>query len=234
MSANAEVLLRTGVLESRPRETAMPQAAASWEGWNPKDFAREQIRGLVRRVFFGNGDQSVKQIVFSAAGPHIDVANVCEQVAQALALETHAHVALVGREYGVADTSHSCAHSKETPAIKSWSTQMAINLWRVPKRGPGEYGEESGTGLHWLSFLGELRNEFEYAVIHGPTAGVSSEAALLGQMTDGIILVLAARSTRKATARTIKEALEASRSRLLGTVLSERTFPIPERIYRRL
>ena len=82
--------------------------------------------------------------------------------------------------------------------------------------------------------LVELRNEFEYSVIHGPAAGISSEAALLGELADGIILVLGANSTRRATARKIKDTLEATRSRILGTVLSERTFPIPERIYRRL
>ena len=90
------------------------------------------------------------------------------------------------------------------------------------------------SGLHWLSHLAALRNEFEFAVIHGPTAGTSSEAALLGQLTDGIILVLGAHSTRRATARQIKETLEAAHCRILGTVLSQRTFPVPERIYRRL
>jgi Mrp family chromosome partitioning ATPase len=104
----------------------------------------------------------------------------------------------------------------------------------VPEFGVRECGEESGTGRYWLSCLAELRNEFEYAVIHGPAAGISSEAALLGQLADGIILVLEAHSTRKATARKIKETLEGAQSRILGTVLSKRTFPVPERIYRRL
>jgi Mrp family chromosome partitioning ATPase len=80
----------------------------------------------------------------------------------------------------------------------------------------------------------ELRNEFEYAVIEGPVAAISSEAALLGQLTDGIILVVGAHSTRKATARKIKETLEGAQSRILGTVLSDRRFPIPEKIYSRL
>jgi Mrp family chromosome partitioning ATPase len=88
--------------------------------------------------------------------------------------------------------------------------------------------------MHWLSCLTELRKEFEYVVIEGPTAGVSSEAAILGQMTDGLILVLGAHSTRKATAQKIKQALQGAQSRILGTVLSERRFPIPESIYNRL
>jgi Mrp family chromosome partitioning ATPase len=57
---------------------------------------------------------------------------------------------------------------------------------------------------------------------------------LLGELADGIVLVLGANSTRKATARKIKNTLETMRSQILGTVLSERAFPIPEWIYRRL
>jgi hypothetical protein len=235
MSANAEVLQGSTVIGSM-QETVAPQVLplARVKDWNPKDFAREQIRGLVRRVFFAGGERPVRQVVFSAAEPHIDVASICAQVAQALALETRAHVAIADRGRWIAHTADFRAHSPGIAAIKSASIQMAINLWRVPGIGIGEYGAESATGLHWLSDLAALRNEFEYAVIHGPSAGTSSEATLLGQLTDGIILVLGAHSTRRATAREIKEKLEAAQCRILGTVLSERTFPVPESIYRRL
>ncbi|MGB8947835.1 MAG: hypothetical protein WCC05_02395, partial [Candidatus Sulfotelmatobacter sp.] len=179
------------------------------EVWNPEDFAREQIRGLVQRVFFASGGRPVTQVVFSGAEPHTDVSGLCDQVGQALALETSAHIAVVGRE--------------TTAELASWRG-FALR----------ECSEESGTGRYWISRLAELRKEFEYAVIEGPAAGMSSEAALLGQLTDGIILVLGAHNTRRATARKIKETLEAAQSRILGTVLRERRFPVPERIYRRL
>lgn len=235
MSANAEVLHRSGLIGSPKQETALPRAGAFGESddWNPEGFAREQIRGLVRRVFFASGERPVKQVVFSPAEPHIEVASICDRVAEALALETRAHVAIAGRGRRTAQTAYR-PHSPGMGAIKSSSTQMTINLWRVPGMAIAESGEESGTGLHWLSHLAALRNEFEYAVINGPSAGTSSEAALLGQLADGIILVLGAHSTRRATARQIKETLEGAQCRILGTVLSERTFPVPERIYRRL
>jgi hypothetical protein len=232
MSANADVL-RSELIGSAGQETGLPQVEIFCEpsDWNPKDFAREQIRGLVQRVFFGGG-RPVKQVVFSAAGPGPDVANICDQVGQALALETDADIAIVEREQRAGGMEQ--ADPRYVGAIKSWSSQTAINLWRVPEFGLRECGEEAGTGRYWLSCLAELRNEFEYAVIHGPAAGISSEAALLGQLADGIILVLGAHRTRRATARKIKETLEGAQSRILGTVLSERTFPVPERIYRRL
>jgi hypothetical protein len=234
MSANAEVLRRSELIGSMAQEPAQVEVFCVKSDWNPDNFAREQIRGLVRRVFFATGDQPVKQVVFSATEPHTDVAGICDQVGRALAMETSEHIAIVGREPRSVEImrGHSC--DPRSAAIKSWSTQTAVNLWHVPEFGRRECGTESGTGPYWLSCLAELRNEFEYAVIQGPEAGVSSEAALLGRLADGIILVLGAHSTRKAAARKIKEELEAGQSRILGTVLSERRFPVPERIYRRL
>jgi Mrp family chromosome partitioning ATPase len=46
--------------------------------------------------------------------------------------------------------------------------------------------------------------------------------------------VLEARSTRKFAAQRVKSMLNSANARLLGTILTERTFPIPERIYRKL
>jgi hypothetical protein len=235
MSANAEAL-RSEVLSTSTREEPVSQFqdAGDASSWNIEDFAREQIRGLVRRVFFASEARAVKQVVFSAAQPRLNMAFLCEQVARALAAETSSQVALVSPFRSVGEAGHFGVHSHGSASIKSRATQLAPNLWRVPKDDLGDRSKESGTGLRWLSCLAELGNEFEYAVIDGPAAGVSSEAALLGQITDGIILVLSAHSTRKATARKIKEGLQAAQCRILGTVLSERTFPMPEGIYRRL
>ena len=240
MSMNANVLPRSGLMGSAAHVTERAQAEVFGEphdwNWNPENFAREQIRGLVRRVFFTHRAQAVKQVVFCAAEPHTDVGPICDQVGRALALETSAEIAIVSRNAGLPETAQVQIQSPRSGSagIKSWSTQLAINLWRVPQSGLRELCRDPGTGRYWRSILAELQNNFEYVVIHGPVAGASSESALLGQLADGIILVLEAHNTRRATARKIKETLEGTQSRILGTVLSERTFPVPERIYRRL
>jgi hypothetical protein len=235
MSANADILLGSESVAALAAETAIPPVEIFRpNAWNPSDFGREQIRGLVRRVFFGSEARTVKHVVFSAAEPGIDLANICDQVGRALALETQAHIAIVGRETGTTKMAKPCPDYAGGAAIKSRSPQIGINLWRVQELGLSEPSEELGTGRYWLSCLAALRSEFEFAVIQGPIAGASSEAALLGQLADGIILVLGAQTTRKATARKIKETLVYAQSRILGTVLSDRSFPIPERIYRLL
>jgi Mrp family chromosome partitioning ATPase len=49
-----------------------------------------------------------------------------------------------------------------------------------------------------------------------------------------VVVVVGAHSTRRETARKAKESLDAAHVHLLGTVLNNRTFPIPEALYRRL
>jgi hypothetical protein len=239
MSVNASVLPRSGLMGSAARvTTALPRAGIVCEAgdWNPETFAHEQIRGLVRRVFFTNTARQVRQVVFSAAEPCTDVGAICDQVGRVLALETSADIAIVTRNSLLGEQALGWAYPvcAGSTGIKSWSTQIAINLWHVPESGLRDLCQDSGMGRYWLSTLAGLRNDFEYVVIEGPAAGMSSETALLGQMADGIILVLEAHSTRRAAARKIKETLVGTQSRLLGAVLSERTFPIPEKLYRRL
>jgi hypothetical protein len=232
---NANVLPRSALVGSAERGIAPAQACTEPPGWNPKRFARAQIRALVRRVFFSNTGQPVRQVVFSAAGPGIGASYICDRVGQALALETAAEIAIVSRNPPETELSRSQAYPCSSgSSIKSRSWQIANNLWCVPECGLRELSPEPATERCWLWALAELRNDFEYVVIEGPIAGASSESGMLGQLTDGIILVLEAHVTRKATARQIKETLESMQCRILGTVLSERTFPVPEGVYRRL
>jgi hypothetical protein len=235
MSANADALNAHEILGGAARQrTRPPSAVRRANDWDPEDFAREQIRGLVRRVFFGGEDRPVKQVIFSAAEPQTDVSRICDQVGQALALEARSDVAIVSHCAAAELVVHGLSPQAPGAPIKSFSTPLMVNLWRVPERLLRERVGQPGDTLNWLSCLAALRNEFEYAVIHGAPVGVSSEAALLGHLADGIILVLGADSTRRATASKIKETLQGTHARLLGTVLSDRKFPVPERIYRRL
>jgi Mrp family chromosome partitioning ATPase len=56
----------------------------------------------------------------------------------------------------------------------------------------------------------------------------------MGQACDGLVLVLAANKTRRLVAAQIKDQLRRAQIPLLGTVLAERRFPIPQGLYRSL
>jgi Mrp family chromosome partitioning ATPase len=97
-----------------------------------------------------------------------------------------------------------------------------------------------GKNVDWVataslhSYLADVRMQFGYSIVEAPPAGESDLATAMAQFADGIILVLSAQRTRRIMARKIKGMLEAAQARILGTVLSDRVFPIPDGIYRRL
>ncbi|MBZ5682157.1 MAG: hypothetical protein LAO24_18845 [Acidobacteriia bacterium] len=213
--------------------------------WSPNSFAREQIRGLVRQVFFSNIARPIRQVVFTSVDAQTDVGNICRQVGEALASETQASIAVVCRDPAGLEEAETAAEGHTPRIVERANTRLQLtatrvkgNLWFVPDAGYFNAGDVVPVGLACprlaYSRLAELRREFEYSIVQCLPAGESSEAAALGQLADGIILVLAADRTRRATARKITETLRAAQVQFLGIVLSDRTFPIPESIYRRL
>lgn len=204
-------------------------------GWNPQAFAREQIRGLVRQVFLSNIERAARQVVFCALEPETDVLNLCWRVGEALAQETKQSIGIVG-DYPQAFNEAGAFAMEEVRFVTDEttvpnSTRVGSNLWLVPPVGKEE-NQSSTAALH--SLLGAIRTRFEFSIVVAPCATESTTAAALAQLADGIVLVLSAQRTRRITARKIKEKLESAQARLLGIVLSDRVFPIPERLYRRL
>jgi hypothetical protein len=234
MSAEVVFAQATGRAEVRPEQKTVAEA----EGWTPEKFGREQIQGLVRQVFLSNVGGPVRQVIFSALEPETDVKHICRQVGEALALETTGRIAVVG-EYPqvLREAETSAPEMKErsatdgSPPLRQGAIRVGSNLWLVPAKGT----ERDRGATAWLhSYLDEMRREFEYSIVEGPPMGESNEAMAMAQFVDGIILVLSARRTRRIAARKMKEMLEGAHARILGSVLSDRVFPIPQGIYRRL
>ena len=228
------------IFETRPAKSeplVIPERAL----WNPDRFAEEQIRSLVRQVFFPGWPKSARQVVFSAVEP-MEIAGICLQVGQALSTQTPGSVCVVeanlhALESGNVSVRKGCERVCDQEgfgSLRNSSRQIACKLWRVPINVfLGE--NENSPSAEWLCLrLKELRREFDYTVLHGPPAGLCSEAALLGHLSDGVVLVLEAHSTRRVAAQKVKQMLQATNTRLLGTVLNQRTFPIPEGIYKKL
>jgi hypothetical protein len=210
-------------------------------GWTLESFAKEQIRGLVRQVFLPGWPRTCRQVVFSAVDHGTDIAPICMQVGETLADEGSGVACVVEAsswdregDATLKDRLAAVGGEKRFGTLRDLSQQLSASLFFMP-RSVFLVGNENGFSTAWLrSRLAELRLEFDYTVLQGPAAGAGSEAALLGATCDGLVLVLQANTTRRATAQRVKETLYSANARLLGTVLSERTFPIPRAIYRRL
>jgi hypothetical protein len=207
----------------------------SVSAWSQQDYADEQMRGLVRQVFLSEWSKPGRQVVFSAVHESTNIAELCTQVATILAEEVRNDVCLVGGEAGARLFHEAGGESPyRRTGLRSKSGQISSNLWTVPQEilWENQRGTSAVPGL--CRQLEELKRDFEYSVIEGPAAGTHRRAALLGQLCDGVVLVLQADSTRRIAAQRARELLISAGVRVLGAVLCDRKFPVPEAIYRRL
>ncbi len=204
-------------------------------------FEQEQLRSLVRRVFFPGWPRPARQVVLSP----IDTADgdtTAVRIAHTMATEIPGNIGVieispvVNLEEKVSGRSlpQPVDFDQRPAALRMSSRQLSANLWLVPYAVfLGENHERLSAS--WLrSRLNESRSEFDYVPINAPPVNRSSEAALLGSLTDGVILTITANATRRVAAQKSQSILRQANARLLGTILCERKFPIPERLYQKL
>src|SRR5258708_8775268 len=99
MSANADVL-QSELIGPGAQETTLPwlEPVREANDWNPEDFAREQIRGLVRRGFFLRGSPPGVEGCFCDHGASPCVGHICAQRGGASLLRTAAPTSTSGCE----------------------------------------------------------------------------------------------------------------------------------------
>jgi hypothetical protein len=112
---------------------------------------------------------------------------------------------------------------------RSYSSQLAENLWRVPLALMNTHAHVPGVPRIPAETAGL---PFDYVMFAATVT--DSDTPLFCSVCDGAVLVLTANRTRREVALQAKEQLLQCNAELLGTVLYGRTFPIPEAIYRRL
>jgi capsular exopolysaccharide synthesis family protein len=84
---------------------------------------------------------------------------------------------------------------------------------------------------HFVEDTGEL---YRHVLIDCPPVLDHTEVPVLGALTEGVVLVIRAHRTRREIVQRSLSVLKASRCRVLGVVLNQRRYPIPEFLYRRL
>jgi Mrp family chromosome partitioning ATPase len=246
MSRNFEVLtqLQSELGQGGVTGAAAQTARVTSETVIPRErvdnAVSDEMLNLVQRVFLSANGSARRKVLFCGVDDGAGSSSVCARAAEILANHSSRPVCLVdanlqaqrlSRMFAVDATILSSAGSV---SIRERCAQVGANLWLAGA------GLLTGGGGSFLALdelkerLSQLRGEFEYLLIDVAGANVRGDAAVLGQATDAAILVVEANGTRRVAALKAKETLDAANVRLLGTVLHNRTFPIPEQLYRKL
>jgi Mrp family chromosome partitioning ATPase len=236
-AAAALIDQKTHIPASEPVVAKEPQLKLE-----PKE--REELTKLAQRIFLHPGTEAPRVVVFAATEPGNGCSSICACAAELLAAQVSGSVCLVDANlrnpglhrqfavenlYGLADALRG-----SEPLLKFARAMSRSNLWLV------SCGSSAEAALPLLSSGGmrrriaELRAAVDYVLIDASAMNVSNDATALAASADGLVMVLKANSSRRETVRKTVHDLQAAQVRVLGAVLNQRTFPIPESIYNRL
>jgi capsular exopolysaccharide synthesis family protein len=248
MSKNFELMQQAGSEVEHDRTIPLVDRDANSHsskiGLTQDQVAREESLKLVQRIFLGQDAKRAYAVVFAGIDPGNGCTGVCGDTARVLAESVPGSVCLVDANlyapsqaqfFGV--TNHwglTDALLKEGP-IRGFAKQVyRDNLWLLSCGSSAAQSPNLLSSEQLKKRFAELRKEFDYILVDVPPLNQYADATALGQIADGLVLVLEANSTRKESALKAIETLRGAKIEVLGAVLNKRTFPIPEFLYRRL
>ncbi len=248
MSKNFELLSQAereiAASGEHSRIASVPTGERSQHDLSVDSISREEIIKLVQAIFLTPGPAAPRVVAFTGVERGDGCSWVASRAAELMASLVQGTVCLVDanlrspalhQRFGVDNQSGLADSVNEAGPVTKFVQQVqGENLWLMAA------GPSTGDPHRLLKStrlqtrVAELRAEFDYVLIDLPPVNLYADAVTLGQLTDGVILVLGANSTRREAARKAKETIEAGGLKLLGAVLNKRTFPIPQAIYSRL
>jgi Mrp family chromosome partitioning ATPase len=213
----------------------------------------QYLAGLVENLFVAP-DTSVRAVMFMGVESGHDAALLPAAAAEILAARVPGRICLVDanvlapslhEHYGVLNEQGLITALADDAPISRCARLLAqgqdSSLWLLPAGAmTGEAFDAATTARQVFSAptsanrIRELIAAFDYVVIEAPPAGSSEAASLFGGAVDGVVLVAEANVTSRQSVRAAADRMRAAGAHVLGTVLNNRVFPIPETLYRLL
>lgn len=189
----------------------------------------EQIQALVQQLFFRPNSARVRHVGIAALESQTDTAQLCFDVATALAESGPHDVGLIDARLQSEPLHAQLQIPAGNRADASWL--IGPRLWLAPRR---KWLDDSAQRV-WDPSLARLRAttmEFDFSILcFDPLSWLT---ARLSHTCNGLVVVLTANKTRRLVAAQMQEQLRRERVTVLGTVLAERRFPVPTGLYRNL
>jgi succinoglycan biosynthesis transport protein ExoP len=210
-------------------------------------LAAEETLRLVYKLFITPEDPK-RVVLFAGVERDNGCAGICLRAAKTLAALQPALVCLVDanlrspwfhelvgadRRYGLASAG-GFEQASVTAFARPFSADKTNNLWVLPSGSADADPTTLLTPARMQPRLKELGSRFEHVLICAPPADIYPESVALGRIVDGVVLVISANATRRDAVARVKSRFDDLSVPILGVVLNDRTYPIPQPLYRRV
>jgi Mrp family chromosome partitioning ATPase len=208
---------------------------------NLDDVAREESANLVQNIFLLGNKEAPRVVIFAGINSGNGCSSICAYSARLLASHNLGTVCLVDANlrsptlpefFGVSNHYGLTDALRNDDSVRTFTKQVGPeNLWLLSCGSLASEGPRLLNSEMMRARVVELRKQFDYVLIDIPALNTYSDGIAVGQLADGLVLVLEANATRREAAVRIAENLRAAQIKILGAVLNKRTFPIPALLY---
>jgi succinoglycan biosynthesis transport protein ExoP len=234
MSRNYELMReieqKQALLSNYSIEPALTVGKSSSRGF-PRPLASDLMASLVQRVFLQPQQKPPRLVVFAA----VDHGNGCSQIAASVAR------GLTATAPGAVCLVEANFRSPALPRMLGTTNYQGLTDALLQQGSIRSFMKPMGNGSLWLLSSGpvaadspsllarervrprfiELRAEFDFVIVDAPPLSRYADAIALGQLSDGMVLILEAGSTRQDTASAAVQSVRSARVQVLGAVLNK-------------
>lgn len=229
------------VSQPKIRYASYPSKGDGYSGADQSSMDEETLR-VVQQIFLLQTQEPPRVVVFAGIDPRNGCSSICASVAEVLAHNSSRPVCLVDANFRspvLSDLFGTSNHQGLTDALLQRGPIHSFahpvnrhNLWLLSSGALAIDSPNLFSADNLRERLGELREEFDFVLIDAPPLSRYSDALVLAQHSEGVVLVLEADSTRRESASVAVAGLRAANVSILAAVLNKRTYPIPERLYK--
>jgi len=213
--------------------------------FDPKALISEQYKILRTNILSLNKGKAPRSIVLTSSihseGKTVTALNLAVSMAQAinrprvLLVDGDLRKGKISRYLGVKQKvglsevlQNQCTLAEALYHLEI-SNLTFVNSGSVPENPAELLGSD-----RMRLFLADVRTRFDYVIIDSPPIINVTDAGIVGNQVDGVIMVIQAGRTQRGIIQRSEELLQQSHAKILGHVLTNIEYHLPEYLYRYL
>lgn len=195
---------------------------------DPSHMAAEDYRTLRTSLLYTIVDNPPKVVVVTSPGPKEGKSTTCANLGVVLA-QADKNTLIIDCDFRRPAMHHVFGLRNFQGVVNVLADELELHeVWQAPIPSlkvatvgplPSRPAELLGS-RRFADLLGRAREQFDYVLLDAPPTAPVSDPAILATQGDGVLLVLDAQKTRKASLRKAKRTLDAVGASVLGTVMN--------------
>ena len=213
--------------------------------FDPKALITEQYKILRTNILSTNAKRPLKTLVVTSSlhseGKTVTALNLAMVIAQStqkpkvLVVDADMRRGRVAKYLGV---DHPTGLTEIlTDKVDASEALFHIDMENLAFIAAGSVAENPAELLgsdRMRQFLADMKTQFDFILIDTPPIIAVTDPGIVGALVDGILLTIQAGRTQRGIVRRATELLDQSQSKIIGHVLTNIEYHLPEYIYRYL